>query len=51
MSAMHITSIVAGLIALLGAVVAFRFLPSRREDDESPTVTDARAPAESVPAA
>jgi DHA2 family integral membrane protein (MFS transporter) len=31
MSGMHVTSLFAGLAALLGAVVAFAFLPSRRE--------------------
>jgi EmrB/QacA subfamily drug resistance transporter len=33
MSGMHITSVFAGLSALLGALVAFVFLPSRREFD------------------
>ena len=31
MSGMHITSVVAGLMALVGAVIAFLFLPGRRE--------------------
>jgi hypothetical protein len=34
MSGMHITSLFAGLVALLGAIVAFLFLPSKREFGE-----------------
>lgn len=35
MGGMHITSVVAGLMALVGAVVAFMFLPGRRDYAES----------------
>ncbi|MCW2496108.1 MFS transporter [Jatrophihabitans sp.] len=31
MSGMHVTSLVAGFVVLLGALMAFRFLPGRRE--------------------
>ena len=35
MSGMHVTSFFAGLAALLGAGLAFAFLPSRREYETS----------------
>jgi len=39
MSAMRVTSVVAGLIGLLGAVAAFLYLPTRREHAEHTTNT------------
>jgi EmrB/QacA subfamily drug resistance transporter len=33
MSAMHLTSLFAGLAAILGGLVAFRFMPGRQRDD------------------
>jgi DHA2 family integral membrane protein (MFS transporter) len=38
MSAMHVASIVAGLAVLGGAVIAFAFLPSRREFEQATAV-------------
>jgi hypothetical protein len=35
MAGMHVTSAFAGLAALLGSVIAFTFLPSRREFEAS----------------
>ena len=48
MSGMHVASLFAGLAALLGALVAFAFLPSRREFGEAhagPGVATQPAPA------
>ena len=35
-SAMHVSSLVAGLTAWIGAAVAFSFLPGRRREDDEP---------------
>ncbi|HZZ96952.1 MAG TPA: MFS transporter, partial [Jatrophihabitantaceae bacterium] len=40
MSAMHIASVFAGLAALLGALIAFAFLPSRREFEQSSAIVE-----------
>ena len=49
MSAMHITSLAAGGVAIVGAVIAFAFLPSRRETALAP-VAATKPAAETVPA-
>jgi EmrB/QacA subfamily drug resistance transporter len=50
-SAMHVSSLVAGLIALLGALVAFRYLPGRPEEENASAMTNADPVAETVPTA
>ena len=45
MSAMHVTSLAAGGVALVGAVVAFLFLPGRREPQPGPVGVQQGEPA------
>jgi EmrB/QacA subfamily drug resistance transporter len=51
MSAMRVASVFAGVIALIGAAISFRFLPSRRELAAEHAASAARAVAEPVGAA
>lgn len=41
MSAMHVTSLCAGLVGLLGSLIAFRFFPSKREFEQHAAVPGA----------
>jgi hypothetical protein len=48
MSAMHVTSLFAALSAILGALVAFRYMPGRRTDESVPLREAAPVPAEAT---